>query len=250
MEHLRFDKHERVKEGDRFVFRFPIVNSLYWITNDNKDTMPIECKNPEKTRDILTAWLQVSQKAFVKPPTIDQCIYNCSVQHAVSDPRSLSVLVEDDKNSKWIYRWEPVSVVVKAPNFIVNWAPVEKELDTRIQDVFEEENQIQAESLPEVQNPTRTYVVNTRDAVTYPEELHDIPLSGVAPFRLSLEPDKKKEKLRKQIREARMKAKLARYRVERLCQRYEERYGDYPSEDEEEAETEYETEYAEVNEYP
>ena len=249
MEHLRFDKHDRVKDGDRFVFRFPIIHSLYWITNDTITTMPIECKNPEKTRDILTAWLQVSQKAFVKPPTIDQCIYNCTIQHSPSESR-IRELTEEEKKSQWIFRWEPVSVVVKAPNFIVNWAPVEKELDTRIQDVFEEENLIREESLPEVQNPTRTYVVNTRDAVSYPEELHDIPLSGVAPFRLSLESDKKKEKLRKQIREARMKAKLARYRVERLCQRYEERYGDYPSEDEEEAETEYETEYADANEYP
>jgi hypothetical protein len=249
MEHLRFEKHDRVKDGDRFVFRFPIVHSLYWVTNDNAHTMPIECKNPEKTREILTAWLQVSQKAFVKPPSIDQCVYNCSVQHSPNESR-IHEMSEDDKKSQWIYRWEPVSVAVKAPNFIVNWAPVEKELDTRIQDVFEEQDQIQAESLPEVQNPTRTYVVNTRDAVAYPEELHDIPLSGVAPFRLSLEADKKKEKLRKQVREARMKAKLARYRVERLCQRYEEKYGDYPSEDEEEAETEYETEYVDANEYP
>lgn len=249
MEHLRFEKYERVKDGDRFVFRFPIVHSLYWVTSESPNAMPVECKNPEKTRDILTAWLQVSQKAFVKPPSIDQCIYNCSIQHSPLDPRAIPLLSEEERKSQWIVRWEPVSVVVKAPSFIVNWAPVEKELDTRIQDDFEEEK-IQTESLPEVQNPTRTYVVNTRDTPAYPEEVHDIPLSGVAPFRLSLEADKKKEKLRKQVREARMKAKLARYRVERLCQRYEERYGDYPSEDEEEAETEYETEYVDLNEYP
>jgi hypothetical protein len=246
MEHLRFDKHDRVKDGDRFVFRFPVLHSLYWVTNDILNTMPIECKNPEKTREILTAWLQISQKAFVKPPSIDQCIYNSIIQHAPNDPRALPQLTEEEKKSQWIFRWEPVSVVVKAPHFIVNWAVVEKELDTRIQDVFEEQIQTLSENAPEVQQPTRTYVVNTRDTLAYPEELHDIPLSGVAPFRLSLETDKKKEKLRKQIREARMKAKLARYRVERLCQRYEERYDEYPSEDEEEAETEYETEYVEA----
>lgn len=250
MEHLKFEKHDRRKDGDQFVFRFPISNSLYWITGETIDDMPIECKNPEKTREILTAWLQYSQKAFVKPPSIDQCIQNSSVQYSPIDPRALSLFTQEEQTSQWIVRWEPVSVVVKSPQFIVNWAPIGKELDTRIQDVFEEDDRIETDLEPEIMQPTRTYVVNARDTPAYPEEVHDIPLSGVAPFRLTLEADKKKEKLRKQIHDARIKAKLARYRVDRLCQRYEERYGEYPSEGEDEAETEYETEYVEANDYP
>lgn len=252
MEHLQFNTCERIKEGDRFNYHFSISHSLYWVTNEDPSTMPIECKNPEKTREILTAWLQSSSKSFIKPPTIDQCIYNSTVIHQPTHKRAIPQLTEEDKKSQWVVRWEPVSVIVKAPQFIVCWAAVEKDLDTRIHDTFEEGIDLAAESnLPEVQQPTRTYIVSTRDATNYPEELHDIPLSGVAPFRLSMENNKKKEKLRKQIHEARMKAKLARYRVDRLCQRYEEKYGEYPSEGEDEAETEYETEYTEAaNDYP
>jgi hypothetical protein len=71
-----------------------------------------------------------------------------------------------------------------------------------------------------------------------PEELTDIPLSDLSPFRLDANFEKQREKYRKRIRDARIKAKLARYRAERLCAIYEEKFGYWPSEDEDEAQTE------------
>ena len=44
--------------------------------------------------------------------------------------------------------------------------------------------------------------------------------------------------MRKRIREARIRAKLARYRAERLAQQFERKYGVWPEEDQEEAQTE------------
>jgi len=55
---------------------------------------------------------------------------------------------------------------------------------------------------------------------------------------LDIDIDAQRDKLRRRIREARIRAKLALYRAERLAHKYEERYGIYPEHDEEEAQTE------------
>jgi len=69
----------------------------------------------------------------------------------------------------------------------------------------------------------------------------DKNLSDISPFRLDVNFEKQREKYRKRIRDARIKAKLARYRAERLCAIYEDKFGYWPSEDEDEAQTEVES---------
>ena len=72
--------------------------------------------------------------------------------------------------------------------------------------------------------------------------MNELPLSMSSnpPLRLDgdLSIDIQREKYRKRVRDARLRAKLARYRAERLEHRFFERFGVWPEEDADEAQTE------------
>ena len=71
------------------------------------------------------------------------------------------------------------------------------------------------------------------------QDISLMPLSDRPALRLEAELDSAKERFRRRIRDARLRAKLAKYRAERMAQQFQEKYGVYPIEDSEEAQTEY-----------
>ena len=128
------------------------------------------------------------------------------------------------------------------PVFQIYWAPCYKKVCT---------SRITLEE-PELQQPEKTYTVLSQplrlnDETEWIQEMADlhVPFADSTTLRLDPDVEVQKERFRRKVRDARIRAKLARYRAERMAVRYEEKYGAYPEEDLEEAQTEAETEHDE-----
>lgn len=214
-------------------------------------TLPEEIQNPECWKQVLTQWIQDCSGAFQKPPTIERCLANCSM--AWDDHAPIATISQSEEESDWILQWIPTSVRVHNSNFTVFWAPCYKILYTRIPEMIELLDETESICAPkesydiDVQHPERVYTFvpkNTRHGSTDGghnlEECTDIPVSymDVPPLRLETEQDEQMGKYRRKVREARLRAKLAHYRAERIAQRFEQRFGYYPDEEGEEALTE------------
>jgi hypothetical protein len=213
--------------------------------------MPEEVENPSVQRQVYEQWLSNCGTCFTKPPTIETCLAN--TQTIIDNNAPVVVLEPEEENSDWSIVWLPTKIKVDSPVFQIYWAPTAKKPPTtRISDI--EDCQSTGPIDIDVQAPERTYTINTRpnvllvpngppqQQVAFLQELKDIqlPLSDSPPLRLEGDNDAHREKLRRRIRDARIRAKLARYRADRLAQSFEDRYGHYPEEDEEEAQTEFE----------
>ena len=207
------------------------------------EKLPEETRNPTLLKSIFEKWIVDCSGAFTKPPTITQCLANTTSIWDSNVPTA-SVL-DDEEKENWILQWVPTRIHVAMPNFYVYWAPRYKVPDSKIPELtdFEGGDKIaEFDETPTVQNPEKTYtIVPSARQGDWLQEIPElqVPLSDGPALRLSGdEEDPTMIKFRRRLHEARMKAKLARYKAERLAQRFEERYGFYPSENEDEAETE------------
>lgn len=215
-----------------------------WASEANMEEVfqriPDKCRDTELCKSIFERWLTDCSGAFTKPPTIAQCM-NASTVICDSNVPTASVLDSEEKDD-WVLQWIPTRIHVAMPNFYVYWAPCYKSKvpDTRIPDLTMFDDKI---ADFDIQQPEKTYTItpSTRQGEWLQEipELQ-VPLSDGPALRLAddEEEDPHMIKYRRRVHEARIKAKLARYRAERLAHRFEERYGFYPSEDDDEAQTE------------
>lgn len=218
-------------------------------------TLPEETKNPEVWKRVFERWIIDCGGAFTKPPTLSQCLANCEI--CWDSHTSVASLHTEEEDSDWILQWIPTKIKVYKSRFYMYWAPCYKTLWSRIPTTIATE--LDEEKIPEdddnemeisLQNPEQAYTfhpentrrinVTTTDHVVGLEELTDIPfpLMNSPTLRLTPDYDAQKEKYRRRVRDARIRAKLAYYRAERLADRFEERFGYYPEEDEDEARTE------------
>ena len=200
--------------------------------------LPLECSNPVVCRRVFEQWLEDCSGAFVKPPTIETCLG--SFESVVDMTAFASPIAPSEEETEWTLLWTPTKVKVETPKYQIHWAPtckIESSASTRIPDepVLSDTN----DATIEVQVPGSTRLITTTHGL---QELADaaLPFSDSPALRLDVEFEHQREKYRRRVREARIRAKLAKYRAERMAQRYEERYGSYPEEDEEEAQTEVE----------
>jgi hypothetical protein len=224
-----------------------------WDSVNNKDVfkLPEEILNPSVTKRIYERWLQDCSGCFVKPPTLVRFLIN--VKNTEDEKAHVAGLTQEEEDEEWIIVWIPTKVVVDMPNFEIHWSPSYKIRKTTRIPEFEEkladDPSIREISLKEPQRGYDATMNDTarllarRDHGAQSDRLQEIsdlvlPFSDSPTLRLEIDQDLAREKYRKRVREARLKAKLARYRAERIAQRYEERYGVYPEEDEEEAQTE------------
>lgn len=218
-------------------------------------TIPEEVYNPSVTKRIYERWLQDCSGSFVKPPTLERFLTN--VKNILDVNSHSASISQDEEDDEWTLAWIPTKVVVDLPVFQIYWFPCYKiKKTTRIPDfdeIVEEKNADKSIREISLKEPERGYeatdgaarLFNPRDGISqndWLQELNDVslPFSDSPDLRFNVEQDAAREKYRKRVREARLRAKLARYRAERMAQRYEERYGVYPDEDEEEAQTEVE----------
>jgi hypothetical protein len=161
-------------------------------------------------------------------------------------------MTAEEENELWVLQWIPTRVKVESQRFQIYWAPSYKTKAARIPDLAElGEKEIVEDGGRDIdlQHPEKVYSItpsspNTRlitaNGTWIPQEVDEnsIPLMDEPALRFDTFLDSQREKYRRRVREARIRAKLARYRAERLAMRYEERFGEYPEEDDEEAQTE------------
>jgi hypothetical protein len=216
--------------------------------------MPEECFNPSVSRRIFETWLQECGSTFTKPPTIEQCLNN--LENHFDEYALVAPINAGEEDESWMLQWIPTRIVVSMPKFQIWWAPSYKILNTRIPELEDFEEKISANEYHEIQihtpdklgssmiNQSKIITTNPKilENVDWLQEINDssLPYSDSPALRLDLEHDTQREKFRRRVRDARIRAKLARYRAERLAHRYEERFGVYPEEDEEEGQTEVE----------
>jgi hypothetical protein len=243
-EELRNEKPPLAVDGEIFSFEGQMTDE-----EETRDLckLPEEVYNPVISRQVLTQWISDCSGAFVKPPTIEQCLAN--VQNIFDSNSPVAGIRDSEESSSWLLQWVPTKIIVDIPVYQIYWAPCYKiEENTRIPELSED-TKIPEYHTFQVKDPERVYTMNTRviSPGTQTDWLHEvtestIPMSDIADLRLDLNPEveAQREKYRRRVREARIRAKLAKYRAERLAQRYEEKFGLYPDEDEEEAQTEVE----------
>lgn len=207
--------------------------------------IPEETYNPIVCKQVFEKWIEDCSGSFVKSPTVEQCLANMESVYDSNAPTAGINTTEE--NTLWTLQWIPTRIKVDLPHFQIYWAPCYKIQTTRIVE-SSEEDKIDFENSDdfELQTPEKPYIVqdNTRLITAkddWMQELNDssLPLSDSPALRLVMDIEEtQREKYRRRVREARIRAKLARYRAERLAQKYEDRFGVYPEEDLEEAQTE------------
>jgi len=210
---------------------------------------PEGLQNPNIWKNVYTTWIADCSGAFVKCPTLEQCL--AKTESIVDMNASLAYITSEEDDEMWTLQWIPIRVIVNVPTFTIHWAPSYKVLC---------KSQISLDDIPQptssvdIQNPEKTYTIlsqrprqyETKDS-EWIQEMADLHVPFADSTTLRLETDElQKEKFRRKVRDARIRAKLARYRAERIASKYEEKYGIYPDEDAEEAQTEVDTDHSVV----
>jgi len=191
---------------------------------------PDDLDNPSVIRNVYTQWISDCSGAFVKCPTIEQCLSKS--ESIVDSNASIATIYPEEEDSSWTLQWNPIRVKVDMPNFQIHWAPSYKvPFKSRI--AFDEPT-------PEALDKTIELQTMHKSRTDWLQEMADlhVPFVDSTTLRLESEMEAQKDKLRRKVRDARIRAKLSKYRAERMAARYEEKYGIYPEEDVEEAQTE------------
>lgn len=136
----------------------------------------------------------------------------------------------------YTFQWKPVLFVVKAGDFALTWEVAAfKETTPVIPAEFTASTTPRAQS-PEAPEQTIQEIrkIQIHDSLI---PVGDLPLSDLPPLffgRDEVEVDPAREEVKRRIREARLKAQLAKLKAQRMEQKYYERYGQ-PAEDSEES---------------
>ena len=239
---------QRPKGSKTPIYTFSVLNpETYPIHVRGKSTsdtegslsiLPEDCFSPTIARTVFESWLKECSSQFLKPPTIEQCLSHYKPIQMENLP--MVSISPDEEDIDWLLLWVPTRIEIENPTFRIVWAPLQK-CPSPI-DIGEDTDLTLIDDSPEVQGPERTYTVITGARPEQWTEVNELPLSMSSnpPLRLDgdLSIDIQREKYRKRVRDARLRAKLARYRAERLEHRFFERFGVWPEEDADEAQTE------------
>jgi hypothetical protein len=223
-------------ESERKLFNTLSIQAAH--DGIEKGELPDDFENPTLLKAVFDQWLLDCSGCFVKSPTFEKFKYESQV---VLTPYE----IHDNLPVCHLY---PVRIELDMPIFKIFWTISHRTSETPTVSadkitIDEDEPELQVDEHTYIQQPDGTRFITTKDGVRseWLQELNDaaLPLSDSPALRLEADHDEvQREKFRRRVREARIRAKLARYRAERLAQRYEERFGIYPDEDAEEAQTE------------
>ena len=191
---------------------------------------PDDLDNPSIIKNVYLQWINDCSGAFVKCPTIEQCLSKS--ESIVDSNASIATIYPEEEDNSWTLQWNPIRVKVDMPVFQIYWAPSYKvPFKSRI--AFDEPEHEALDKTIELQ----TNIKSRTDWLQEMADLH-VPFVDSSTLRLESEMEAQKDKFRRKVRDARIRAKLSKYRAERMAVRYEEKYGVYPEEDLEEAQTE------------
>ena len=220
-----------------YVFQFNQAGDDFQVETDSCFLEPGSSTHPVPTRDqiqgredeVIRFFIEHSKSFFASPirePTLKK-----RIQHVFLENQ-----FPPEMASSWVrILWAPKEMKVRKTEFLLGWAPVK---------VIQAEAQIAPDFLtsvtPRAQSPVHTSPdskgdcikqIHISNPIEYPQTteghvvIGDLPLSdGAVDFGYSNEsPEKALE--RKRIREARLRASLAKLKAERLANRYYQRYG-------------------------
>jgi hypothetical protein len=223
-------------ESERKLFNTLSIQAAH--DGIEKGELPDDFENPTLLKAVFDQWLLDCSGCFVKSPTFEKFKYESQI---VLSPYE----IHDNLPVCHLY---PVRIELDMPIFKIFWTISHRTSETPTVSadkitIDEDEPELQVDEHTYIQQSDGTRFITTKDGVRseWLQELNDatLPLSDSPALRLDADHDEvQREKFRRRVREARIRAKLARYRAERLAQRYEERFGIYPDEDAEEAQTE------------
>jgi hypothetical protein len=228
-------KSVSITEETSIPFRGVKVGGQQTSTETEIWTLPEACTiNKEFNEYILNSWYADCKKAFLKPLNLDVLLKK--IQHAVYTKESIPALTQEEEESEWFLIWTITHIELDSNALTYYWAPTEKQpVESRIEIEVQSPEETQYRIIENTNFSTNT------DDIAWVQDITQIPLSDRPALRLEAELDASREKFRRRIRDSRLRAKLAKYRAERLAQSYFEKYGVYPTEDMEEAQTEYES---------
>ena len=258
-------KRYRTKNGMAYIFQIVhntekqpqgscvVEGKIVFSTDeDSKRTcseLPEEVRNPERLHGFYTQWLKDCSGAFVRPPTLTQCLSNTTSFIDVSG--SFVSINPEEEEDDWLLLWVPTMLKLSPPEFSIGWAPVYKKKTTRIPILteFDSRDTKEIHTIHISPQDVELQITPARSDINlYPQELQDLQIPYSADLQTLRLHDVNQEKLRKRLRDARIRVKLARYRAERIAQLYERKYGIWPEEDREEAQTEVESESGDEDE--
>jgi hypothetical protein len=194
---------------------------------------PEDLDNPTIIKKVYLQWISDCSGAFVRCPSIEQCL---SKSESVIDINaSIATIFPEEEESSWTLQWAPTRIKVDMPFFQIYWSPSYK-IPFKSRITLDEEIVSPQEKTIELQTQEKPRA----DWLQEMADLH-VPFVDSGTLRLESEMEAQKEKHRRKVRDARIRAKLSKYRAEREAARYEEKYGIYPEEDADEAQTEAET---------
>lgn len=198
-------------------------------------SLPEPCRSfKELQSHILTCWHNDCKQVFVKPLNLNNLMANLT--HKVDTSYPVVALTPEEDGQEWFLLWTVTKIEISKQFIQFYWAPTHKKaIQPPIED-FEvqspEESQYRViQNLDEIPTASAAWV----------QDIQDLPLSDRPALRLQTDLDQAQERARKRLRDARLRAKLAKYRADKLALQFQEKFGYYPAEDEEEAQTEYES---------
>lgn len=176
---------------------------------------------------IVIAFLEATRKYFTSPLTTEKVL-----RHLRS-----SVLEGDLPTSTGWYDivWVPAKMIVKTGDYELVWRIASTtESCALIPSEFTESQTPRAKSPDTPEQEIRS--IQIHDSLI---PVGDLPLSDLPPLPFSAEEDLDpvKEDSKRKLREARLKASLAKLKAQRMQQIYYERYGQPPEESENSSET-------------
>ena len=201
--------------------------------------LPEACSQKEVGEFIVKTWFHSCKHFFSKPISFDAVMAR-TLTHEADPAEAVAALSPEEEENEWFLLWVPTSVVMEKQHITVRWAPTQKKLaESRIEEDFSGDT-------PSIQGAEESQFrvienqpLNASDA-QWIQDVSELPFSDRPALRLAVDQEASKEKLRRRVRDARLRAKLARYRAERLAMLFQERLGFYPEENGEEVQTEYE----------
>lgn len=177
---------------------------------------------------IVSAFLEATRKYFTSPLTAEKVLRH--LRHSVQEG--------DLPTSTGWYDvvWAPAKMIVKTGEYELVWRIASTtETNPMIPSEFTESKTPRPRS-PDTPEQQEVRSIQIHDSLI---PVGDLPLSDLPPLPFSTEEelDPLKEDSKRKIREARLKAALARLKAQRMEQSYYERYGQPPEESENSSET-------------
>jgi hypothetical protein len=211
-----------------------LVGGQNHVSDTDLWAMPDTCKNEDLIKNVLNSWYDDCKRVFKKPFNVTG-LYN-KVTNVVDKDFSIAALSPEEEEQEWNLLWVPSRLELRKNEVVLLWAPTHKKPGmSRIIEDFE----VQSPEESQYRIIANAEYPATTDA-SWIQDISQLPLSDSPALRLEMDLDSAKERMRRRVRDSRLRAKLARYRAERLAQSFLERYGVYPEPDADEIETEYE----------